>query len=70
LSYIANPGENPNNATVVLPQLGGQFSGMPATDYVGGSLISATNLSYVTFKNITFEVDNFVPHIRRDSTTT
>ncbi|HWY56986.1 MAG TPA: right-handed parallel beta-helix repeat-containing protein [Terriglobales bacterium] len=61
LYYIANAGENPNSATVVLPQLGGQFSGAPATDYIGGSLISATNLSFVTFQNIVFEVDNFVP---------
>ena len=28
---------------------------------IGGSLISATNLSNVTFKGITFEVDNYVP---------
>jgi hypothetical protein len=61
LYYIANPGENPNRDTVVIPQLGGQFPIQEADDYIGGSLISATKLSYVTFKNITFEVDNFIP---------
>jgi hypothetical protein len=61
LYYIANPGENPNADTVVLPQLGGAIPGAPATDYVGGSLISATNLSYVTFQGLTFEMDDFIP---------
>jgi hypothetical protein len=61
LYYIANTGENPNLDTVVIPQLGGQFPVSGASDYVGGSLISATNLSYVTFQGITFEVDNFTP---------
>lgn len=61
LSYIANAGENPNADTVIIPQLGGAIPGAPATDYVGGSLIAATNLSYVTFQGITFEVDDFIP---------
>jgi hypothetical protein len=61
LYYIANQGENPNQDSVVIPQLGGQFPIQEAGDYIGGSLISATNLKYVTFENITFEVDNFVP---------
>jgi hypothetical protein len=65
LYYLANRGENPNRDTVVIPQLGGQFpqvaNGRESNDYVGGSLISASNLSYVTFKGMTFEVDNFVP---------
>ena len=61
LNYIANASENPNTDTVVIPQLGGVIPGAPATDYVGASLISATNLSYVTFQGITFETDNFIP---------
>jgi len=61
LSYIANAGEDPNADTVVIPQLGGAIPGAPATDYVGGSLISATNLAYVTFQGITFETDDFFP---------
>jgi len=61
LYYIANAGETPNTATVVLAQLGGSIPGAPATDYIGGSLISATNLNNVTFQGITFEVDNFYP---------
>jgi len=62
LNYIANPGENPATDNVVIPQLGGSIPGAPATDYIGGSLISATNLSYVTFQGITFEVDDFYPN--------
>jgi hypothetical protein len=61
LSYLANAGENPNTDTVVLPQLGGAIPGGTATDYIGGSLIAATGLSYVTFQGLTFEVDNFTP---------
>lgn len=75
LYYIANSGESPNSDTVVIPQLplvstqfpsGGQFpltdsQGNELNDYTGGSLIWATSLSFVTFKGITFEVDNFVP---------
>jgi hypothetical protein len=62
LNYIANAGENPNADNIVIPQLGGAIPGSPATDYVGGSLISATNLAYVTFQGIAFEVDNFYPN--------
>ncbi len=54
LSYIANDGENPNVDNVVIPQL------LPATP-TGGSIIAATQLSYVTFQGITFEADNFIP---------
>ena len=54
LNYVANNGENPNSDNVVIAQLA------PATS-IGGSLFSATNLSYVTFQGITFEVDNYVP---------
>ena len=61
LSYLANAGENPNTDVVLLPQLGGAIPGGTATDYVGGSLIAATDLSYVTFQGLTFEVDNFTP---------
>jgi hypothetical protein len=61
LSYVANAGENPNQDGVVIPQLGGAIPGEPATDAVGGSLIAATNLSWVTFQGITFEIDNFIP---------
>jgi hypothetical protein len=61
LYYIANAGENPNTDVVVIPQMGGTIPGSPAMDYIGGSLISATGLSYVTFQGLTFEVDNFVP---------
>ncbi len=61
LYYIANSGENPNNDTVVLAVLGGPIPGAPAQDYIGGSLLYATNLQYVTFRGITFEVDNFYP---------
>jgi hypothetical protein len=61
LNYIANAGENPNTDNIVIPQLGGAIPGSPATDYIGGSLISAMNLAYVTFQGIAFEVDNFYP---------
>ncbi|HEV3457964.1 MAG TPA: right-handed parallel beta-helix repeat-containing protein [Thermoanaerobaculia bacterium] len=61
LSYVANAGENPNVDTVVIPQLGGAIPGAPALDYVGGSLIAATNLSDVTFRGLTFEMDDFFP---------
>jgi hypothetical protein len=62
LNYIANAGENPNTDNIVIPQLGGAIPGSPATDYIGGSLMSATNLAYVTFQGIAFEVDNFYPN--------
>ena len=61
LNYLANYQENPNTDTVVIPQLGGVIPGAPATDYLGSSLLFASNLSYVTFSGLTFEVDNFVP---------
>ena len=62
LNYIANQNENPSTDNIVIPQLGGSIPGSPATDYIGGSLISASNLNYVTFQGITFEVDNFYPN--------
>jgi hypothetical protein len=45
LSYIANPGENPLTDQIVVPQSAQVWTG--------------TNLSYVTFKGLTFEHDNF-----------
>ena len=54
LNYAANPGENPNTDRVVIPQLA------PASA-IGGSLIAATGLSFVTFQGITFEMDDFIP---------
>lgn len=54
LNYLANSGENPNTDAVAIAQLA------PASS-TGGSLLSASNLSYVTFQGITFEVDNFIP---------
>ncbi|HXM62381.1 MAG TPA: right-handed parallel beta-helix repeat-containing protein, partial [Terriglobales bacterium] len=54
LSYIANDGENPNVNDVTIPQL------LPATP-TGGSIIVATQLSYVTFMGIVFQADNFIP---------
>jgi hypothetical protein len=54
LNYLANSGENPNSDSVEIAQLS-------AASSTGGSLISATNLNYVTFQGITFEVDNFIP---------
>jgi len=63
LNYLASYGENPNQDTVVIPQLGGQIPGAPATDYVGASLLFATNLSYVEFTGLTFETDDFFPSL-------
>jgi hypothetical protein len=54
LNYLANKGENPNQDQVIIPQL------QPVSP-VGGSLLSATDLKYVTFRGITFEVDNYIP---------
>lgn len=45
LTYLANPGENPNNDTVVIPQL--------------TQLVVASGLQYVTFQGLTFENDNY-----------
>lgn len=50
LNYLANSGENPNADTVVIPQV-------QAASTTGGSLVSAVNLSYVSFSGITFEMD-------------
>ncbi len=60
LYYIANSGETPSTDTVVIPQLGTTFP-LSSADPTGGSLLSATGLSYVTFSGITFEVDNNTP---------
>ena len=54
LNYLANSNENPNTDTVAIAQ-------QSASSLTGGSLISATNLSYVTFQGITFAIDNFIP---------
>jgi hypothetical protein len=54
LNYLANRGENPNSDAVVISQVS------PVSP-IGGSLISAVYLDCVTFRGITFEVDNFVP---------
>ncbi|MFI5167754.1 MAG: right-handed parallel beta-helix repeat-containing protein [Thermoanaerobaculales bacterium] len=45
LTYLANPGENPNTDTVVVPQL--------------AQVVVASNLQYVTFQGLTFEHDNY-----------
>jgi len=62
LNYIANQNENPTTDYIVIPQLGGAIPGAPAKDYIGGSLIYATGLNYVTFQGLTFEADNFYPN--------
>ena len=46
LTYLANPGENPNADTVVIPQV--------------TQLLVTSNLAYVTFQGLTFEHDNYV----------
>lgn len=45
LTYLANPGENPNTDTVVVPQL--------------PQLMVASGLAYVTFQGLTFQHDNY-----------
>ncbi|HEY4360508.1 MAG TPA: IPT/TIG domain-containing protein [Bryobacteraceae bacterium] len=45
LIYLANPGENPNTDTVIVPQL--------------PQLLVANGLQYVTFQGLTFEHDNY-----------
>ncbi|HLK64508.1 MAG TPA: IPT/TIG domain-containing protein [Bryobacteraceae bacterium] len=45
LTYLANSGENPNNDTVVIPQV--------------SQLLVASNLQHVTFQGLTFEHDNY-----------
>ena len=45
LTYLANPGEDPNKDTVIIPQI--------------PQPLVASNLQYVTFKGLTFEHDNY-----------
>ena len=45
LTYLANPGEDPNAGTVVIPQL--------------TQLLVGSNLKYVTFQGLTFEHDDY-----------
>jgi len=45
LTYLANPGENPNTDTVIVPQL--------------TQVLVASGLQYVTFQGLTFEHDNY-----------
>jgi hypothetical protein len=45
ITYLANPGENPNTDTVIIPQLTG--------------VLVTSNLRYVTFQGLTFEHDNY-----------
>jgi hypothetical protein len=45
LTYLAAPGENPNDDTVVIPQL--------------TQVLTAASLQYVTFQGLTFAHDNF-----------
>ena len=55
LTYLANTGENPNNDTVVIPQL--------------PIVLLASSLQYVTFRGLTFEHDNHtIPALGYDST--
>jgi hypothetical protein len=63
LNYLANTGENPTTDTAVIPQLGAEIPGSPASDYVGAGLMFATNLQNVTFSGLTFEMDNFIPAV-------
>jgi len=45
LTYLANPGEDPNKDTVVIPQL--------------AQVLVASNLQHVTFRGLTFAHDNY-----------
>ncbi len=45
LTYLANSGENPNNDTVIVPQL--------------SQLLVASNVEYVTFRGLTIAHDNY-----------
>jgi hypothetical protein len=76
LYYIAGSSEVPNSDTVIIPQLpystqlSNQFPQSTSnTDFVGGSLLWAQDtagsagLSYVTFSNIGWEIDDFVPKL-------
>lgn len=47
LTYLAKPGEDPNNSAVVAPQV--------------PQLIVAEDLQYVTFRGLTFSHDNWMP---------
>jgi hypothetical protein len=53
LSYVAKSGENPNQDNTLIPQL-------QPTSATGGSILNATQLNYVSFQGIVFEMDNFV----------
>ncbi len=46
LTYLANPGEDPNKDTVIIPQV--------------PQLLVASNLQYVAFNGLTFEHDNYI----------
>ncbi|MGA2116445.1 MAG: hypothetical protein ABSH56_17010 [Bryobacteraceae bacterium] len=46
LTYLANPGENPNNDSVTIPQ--------------ASQLLVASGLQYVTFQGLTFQHDDYV----------
>jgi uncharacterized protein (TIGR03437 family) len=46
LTYLANPGENPNTDLVVAPQI--------------SQVLVASGLQYVTFRGLTFQHDNYV----------
>ena len=61
LNYLANATENPSTDTIVIPQTGDVIPGDPALDFVGASLLFASQLQYVTFSGITFEMDNYIP---------
>jgi len=58
LTYLANPGENPNDDSVIVPQ--------------AAQVLNANGLKYVTFQGLSFEHDNFVvpaagyPSLRQD----
>jgi hypothetical protein len=54
LFYVAGTGENPNHDNAIIPQL-------QPVGPTGGSILSASLLSYVTFQGIIFEMDNFLP---------
>jgi hypothetical protein len=54
LNYLAAKNENPNRDNVVIAQL------QPLSN-IGASLLTASDLKNVTFRGLTFEVDNFVP---------
>jgi hypothetical protein len=53
LYYRAQTGETPNTANVVIPVL--------APGSTTGAVVSATGLQYVTFSNLQFSHDNYVP---------